>query len=166
VPGTGSRLDSVAPLVGVLAVIALGLSAGAMLAEGAVLVPYWRSLPPEAFLQWYAANAARLVEFFGPVEIAAAVLAIAAAALSGASRRRGSGLLALSAVLAVVILAFFPVYFQDVNASFAAGTIPLDQVPTELARWSALHWVRTAIGVGAFVAAVLGHSQAGERSRS
>ena len=36
-------------LVG-LAAVALGLSAGAMLAEGAVMVPYWRSLPPDAFL--------------------------------------------------------------------------------------------------------------------
>ena len=34
----------------------LGLSAGAMLAGGALLVPYWRSLPPADFFAWFAAN--------------------------------------------------------------------------------------------------------------
>jgi len=45
---------------------------------------------------------------------------------------------------------------QPVNASFAAATIALDQVATELGRWATWHWVRTAIGVGAFALAVLG----------
>jgi hypothetical protein len=46
------------------------------------------------------------------------------------------------------------VYFKDVNASFAAGTIALDRVPAALAGWSFWQWVRTAIGTGAFVSAL------------
>jgi hypothetical protein len=46
-------LDRLTTIVAVLAVLALGLAAGAVLTEAAVLVPFWRSLPPESFLGWY-----------------------------------------------------------------------------------------------------------------
>lgn len=127
-----------------------------MLTEAAVLVPYWRSLPPESFLDWYAANASLLFNFFGPLEIGGAVLAVAAAALHGYGRRPGRSLLIVSAVLTLAVLAAFPLYFQDVNARFAAGTIARDSVATELAAWAWWHWLRTAIGASAFVAVMLG----------
>ena len=154
-PSPASAVDPFARAISGVAVIALGLSAGAMLAEGAVMVPYWRALAPAAFLQWYAENAARLLAFFGPLEAASAVATLAAAVLYRARRRPGGNLLVLAGVLAVGVLVPFPLYFQDVNASFAAGTIPLEQVGGELARWAAWHWLRTAIGMGAFAAAVV-----------
>ncbi len=152
---TRISLEPVATTAALLAVTALGLSAGAMLTEGAVLVPYWRSLPPDSFLSWYAENASLLFDFFGPLEIASAFLAVVAAGLYRFERRRSSGLLALSAVLALAVLAAFPLYFRDANASFATGTISPDHVEAELARWASWHWGRTAIGIGAFAAAVL-----------
>jgi hypothetical protein len=146
-------ISSVPTSLAVLAVCMLGLSAGAMLAEGAVLVPYWRSLPPGEFLRWYAANATRLFDFFGPLEIAA--LATSAVASVACRRRAGGRLLVVAALLAVAVLVPFPLYFQAVNASFEAGTIAHDAVGAELARWATWHWVRTAIGVAAFVAGAL-----------
>ena len=136
-----------------IAVVALGLSAGAMLAEATLLVPYWRSLPAGDFLGWFAANEPRLTAFYGPLEIAAAVLALAAAAMCAWRRHRATRRLALAALLAVIVLAMYPLYFEDVNASFVAGTIDAATVATELARWNAWQWVRVAIGVAAFVVA-------------
>ncbi len=160
------RLDlvSAAAVLGVCAAGALGLSAGALLTEGAVLVPWWRSLPPEAFLDWYATNAARLFNFFGVVEIAAGVLAVAAAALYR-FHHGGGGLFVAAAGLAVAVLSFFPLYFEQVNADFAAGTVELAAVAGELALWAAWHWARTLIGVGAFVAALLAVRAAGAPAR-
>jgi hypothetical protein len=149
-------IDGLARLVYVLTVVVLGVSAGSVIAEGAVLVPWWQSLPPEAFLTWYAVNASRLFNFFGPLEIASALLAAAAGALRRYQRGPGSGLFIASAVLAVAVLLAYPLYFQDVNAGFAAGTTPPDRIPGELARWAAWHWGRTAIATAAFAAAVLG----------
>lgn len=151
-----ATLDALATVVGVLAATALGLAAGAMLAEAAVLVPWWRSLPAESFLRWYRDNASRLLDFFAPLEIGSAALAVAAAALHQYRRRAGRAAFLASAVLSVAVLAAFPLYFAETNARFAAGTIALDRVAGELARWAAWHAARTAIGVGAFVAAVLG----------
>jgi hypothetical protein len=151
-----ARITSIRTAIDLLVVVALGLSAGAMLAEGAVLVPYWRSLPAREFLSWYAVNASRLLEFFGPLEIAAAVFAIVAAVLHYYERRAGRHFLLASTVLALAVLAAFPLYFLDLNASFAAGSIDVDRVAPELARWGWWHGARTAIGVIAFATAVLG----------
>ena len=157
----GERNRSIADAVRAAATVALGLSAGAMLAEGAVLVPWWRALPPQAFLTWYAANAARLFDFFGTLEIASAAFAVAALALSW-YRPRARRFFSAAAVLALAVLAPFPLYFEAVNDSFANGTIALDRVAGELTRWSVLHWVRTGIGIAAFGAALLGvRSEAG-----
>jgi len=135
---------------GLLATLALGLAAGAVLAEGAVLVPWWRAQPPEAFLAWYAANASRLFDFFGTLEMVAAVLVILAAVMV-----RNASFVA-AALLTVGVLAVFPLYFQDVNASFEQATIAPADVPAELGRWAAWHWTRTAMAIAAFAAAAVG----------
>jgi len=135
---------------GLLATLALGLAAGAVLAEGAVLVPWWRAQPPESFLAWYAANASRLFDFFGTLEMVAAVLVILAAVLV-----RSPSFVA-AALLTTGVLAVFPLYFQDVNASFEQATIAPADVPAELGRWAAWHWTRTAMAIAAFAAAAVG----------
>ena len=69
-------------LLALLAVASLGIFFGAMLTEGLVLVPYWRSLPAEAFYSWYGANDKRLLGFFGPLTWLAALSALAGAGIS------------------------------------------------------------------------------------
>ncbi len=134
----------------------LGLAAGALLAEAAVLVPYWRSLEPATFLAWYATHAELLLRFFAPLEITGTILAIAAAVLTRKPLRRTNGLRLASAVLAVAVLAAFPLYFGEVNASIASGTIPQQALADELTRWAAWQWARTLLQIAAFAAALLG----------
>jgi len=137
----------------VLAVVALGISAGAVLAEGVILIPFWRSLEPTAFLAWYHQHARVLVWFFGPLEAASALLVVLAALVSWLTGESSPGLLAGASVLAVLVLAAFPVYFQRVNASFVEATIAPTEVPVELRRYSTYHWLRVALAVGAFALA-------------
>ena len=47
----GKRIVSVLSLLGVLL---LGVTAGAMLTEATILLPYWQSLAPTDFFDWYA----------------------------------------------------------------------------------------------------------------
>ena len=130
-----------------LSVASLGIFVGAMLTEGFVLVPYWRSLPPADFFAWYAANDQRLLGFFGPLTAVTAVLAVAAAVSALWAGHPGRWLALLAAVLSVVVVSTFFVYFEQANASFAAASIDAAAVATELARWAAWHWVRTALSV-------------------
>ena len=138
-----------------LSMACLGVFFGAQVTEGYLLVPYWQSLAPADFLAWYAANDRRLLDFFGPLTTLSVLLSFAASALSvwqGHSRRWFT---VTAAVLMLVILSLFFIYFQSVNASFAAGTISPDLVPTELARWAAWHWTRTGLAAIAFVSALV-----------
>jgi len=134
----------------VLATVALGLTAGALLAEAAVVIPWWRTLTPQAFFDWYAANTSRLFWFYGPLEAVSAVLVLVTAVLV---RDR---YFVLALLLSLAVLALFPLYFERVNASFEAAAIDPGELATVLAQYERWHWVRTLLGIGAFAAAVLG----------
>lgn len=151
--------DRLAAALSVVAVLGLGLSAGAMLTEAVVFVDFWRALPPAEFLAWFAANEPGLVAFFGPLQTASAVLVLGAAML--ARPETGRGLHVVAVLFALAALGLYPLYFRDVNAGFAAGTIAAERVPEELARWSRWQWLRTAIGTAAFAAAALGATRRG-----
>jgi uncharacterized membrane protein len=138
-----------------LSVASLGLFAGAMLTEGSVLVPYWRSLRPEAFFAWYAANDRRLLGFFGPLTSVTALMAVAAAVASWWVREPGRWASLAAGILTVAVVLTFPLYFQRANARFAAATIHAEDLSTELARWAAWHRVRTAASFAALAAALL-----------
>lgn len=146
-------------VVGLLAVVALGLAAGALLAEAGVLVPMWRGQEPDAFLDWYARHAALLLRFFGPLEVASGALVVAATFLTWLTPGRGEGLFGLATLLTLAVLASFPLYFQRANARFEDGSIPLDEVGAELARWAAWHRGRTALAIAAFAAAAWAFAQ-------
>ena len=148
-------METIALSIAGLATVALGLMSGALVAEGAILVPFWRSSPSEQFLAWYKKHASLLQGFFGPLEIAATLVTITAAALCWIAGREGGALLTASALLCVAVLAVFPLYFQRANSGFAAGTTPPDRVAEELRRWSAWHRARTVMSLAAFGAAVV-----------
>ena len=141
--------------IGVLAVVSLGLAAGALLAEACVLVPFWRAQKPESFLGWYKQHAGLLLRFFGPLEAASGLLVVGSAALAWLSLLPAPVLFSVSGGLTIAVLASFPLYFKNANASFAAGSIPAGSVGTELKRWATWHWARTSIAVVAFLLAAI-----------
>jgi hypothetical protein len=137
------------------AVIVLGVTSGALVTEGAVLVPFWRSLAPGAFLVWYREHAALLFRFFGSLEIVATLATLGALAVRWQATGSTDLRLGVAVALCIGVLLVFPLYFQAVNARFETGAIAPDDVGPELARWARWHWLRTAMALGAFVAALL-----------
>jgi hypothetical protein len=139
----------------VLTVVVLGVAAGALLAEAVILVPFWQSIEATAFLAWYKLNAARLLRFFGPLEVGA--LLVPGLATTAAWFHEAPELVFLGAATALsfLVLISFPLYFRDANANFEQGTIDPDDVPRELRRWGRWHWVRTIAATLAFCASVL-----------
>ena len=142
-------------LVALLTVASLGIFLGAMLTEGLVLVPYWRSLSAEAFYSWYGANDKRLLGFFGPVTWLAALSAIAAAGLSFWTAHPRRWYAVAAAACALVVVSMFFVYFERANAAFSRGEIPANELSVELSRWAAWHWARTGLSLVALTAAIL-----------
>jgi hypothetical protein len=148
----GRQLTS---LLSILGVLVLGATAGAMLAEAAILVPYWQSLAPADFFDWYAANASLLVDFYSPLEIASAVVALVCAVLYSAQSRPGARLWWVAAILSILVIATFFVYFKDANAGFSNRAIAEDHLPAALAAWGTWQWGRVGVGCAAFAASVL-----------
>jgi len=144
-----------ASFVSVLGVLLLGLTAGAMLAEAAILVPYWRSLAPADFFDWYAAHASLLVDFYSPLEIASAVVALVCAVLYSAQSRASARLWWVASILSILVIATFFAYFEDANAGFSSRAISEDSLPTALEAWGRWQWGRVGVGLAAFVASVL-----------
>lgn len=146
-------MEQLASAIGVLAVVVLGLSAGALLAEGGVLVPFWRSEKPESFLSWYGRYASLLLRFYGVLEVASGLLVVAATVLAWLDLLPGRALFSASTALTAALLTSFPLYFKSANAQFAAGSISEASVGTELRRWATWHWARTGLAIAAFLLA-------------
>jgi hypothetical protein len=120
-----------------------------------VLVPMWRSLQPREFFTLHAAHAHRLYAFFAPLTVAATLLAVVAAITSVATNRPLSWASVVAAVLSLVVLSTYGLYFRRANASFATASITQAALPAELGRWASWHWFRTAIGLVALASALL-----------
>ena len=119
-----------------LSAASIGIYAGAMLTEGFVLVPYWRSASAPEFFSWYAANSTRLQGFFGPVTWAAGLFAIAAAVATLWAGRPGRWTALLAAVLVAAAAFSFFIYFGRANTSFSNRAVSAAELLAELTRWA------------------------------
>jgi hypothetical protein len=136
----------------ILSAAAWGIFAGAQLAEGFLLVPYWQTLTPAAFHVWYAANDRRLVAFFGPLTIAVTLVPLALAVAATLSAHPVRGVAVLCAAIGIAVIGGFFAYFKEANARFSAASVAAADLPTELARWARWHWARTMLACLAFAA--------------
>lgn len=144
-----------AELMHFLSAAGLALFVGALLTEAMVMVPMWRTLQPQEFFTLHAAHAHRLYKFFAPLTVGATLLTVGAAIASVITDRPLGSASILAAVLALVILSTYALYFQRANARFAEASIPHEELPAELARWATWHWFRTAIGLVALASALI-----------
>lgn len=138
-----------------LSAAGLALFVGALFTEAMVLVPMWRTMQPQEFFTLHAAHAHRLYSFFAPLTVSATLLAVGAAMAAVAADRPMRSASVVAAVLALVILSTYVLYFQRANARFAAASITHEALPAELARWASWHWFRTVIGLVALASALL-----------
>lgn len=140
------------------------LSAGAALAFGTaaafaggglvtqtVVVPQWRAMAPDAFLEQFGTYGPTLGATLFPISVVA-VLASGATAYVAIRRKnvgRGWWVAATACMAGTVLL--LPVYFAGANARMLAEGFPMGEVAGELASWYAWNWARTALAVAATV---------------
>ena len=129
---------------------ALGLLAGALMAEGALLLPYWRTLSAAMFYELHPVYGPKLMRFYAPLTIAAPLLATLAAAAAWLFGGQASLYSGIAAGLAWSLVAIYFVYFKAANEAFARRMIAPQMLPQALARWAAWHRLRTVLCVLAF----------------
>jgi Na+/H+-dicarboxylate symporter len=138
-----------------VALVLLGLLAGAMLLIGVAFVGFWQSLDSDSFLNWFAAHADRIGAVMIPLGLAATIASVASAAAAWPAGRAVRTWSLTSAMLAVLVVIVYLVLHAPSNAAFAAGTTPPERVAHELATWARWHWVRFLLGLAAFCTQLL-----------
>ena len=146
--------DNATNFIAFMTVVILGLSAGAMLTEAIAFVQFWQTLSPNDFLKWFAENAPLLAKFFGSLQTASAIFILITTVVFWIQGRRGKYFAALSAMLIVAVLLTFFLYFQQANNNFITSAVALDDVKYQLSQWAFWQWIRTALGIGAFVSGI------------
>jgi hypothetical protein len=133
----------------------LGVFVGALLAEGALLVPYWRTLPAEEFFSLHKVYGPRLYRFFAPLTITATMSAVVAAVVCALTNHPARWFALLAGFQSASMVVLYFLYFKRANASFAAASLNPVDLETELARWASWHWFRVSIGISAFGTALI-----------
>jgi hypothetical protein len=137
-------------------VLLLGLFVGALLAEGFLLVPYWREISPDRFFLLHKEFGPRLYRFYAPLTIAATLLTVFTAIASWLIGYSERWMTLTAGILSLSMIAIYFIYFKQANESFAKMSISADDLGSELGRWASWHSLRVTIGIVAFGFSILG----------
>ncbi len=132
----------------------LGLFAGSLLTEAMVLVPFWKSMAPEAFFRLHHTMGPGLYRYFAPITILATLIPAVNAVNCLMQQADRSGLSVLVSVLMIGVLGIYFYYFKSANTGFAAEDPDVEGLQDELVRWGMWHWIRTVIVIAALILAL------------
>ncbi len=135
--------------------LTLGLLVGSLLTEAMILVPYWRTMEPKEFLSLHSTLGPRLYTYFAPLTILATMLPVCAAVMPIIMGAPFHWLSLVPAIITLVMLTIYFAYFKGANDSFKTGSVGLDGLSEELAKWATWHWVRVMLGMAAFFTSLL-----------
>ena len=135
--------------------LALGLLVGSLLTEAMILVPYWRTMKADEFLNLHHTLGPRLFIYFAPLTVLGTILPIIVAVLAVTLGAANYWLAVVPAILVLIMLVIYFAYFKRANASFESGSVGLDGLSVELARWAKWHWIRVFLGISAFFVSLL-----------
>lgn len=142
-------------IIGLITVMVLGLTAGAMLTEAVIIVPFWLSLSPKDFFDWYAKNQAALVNYYSPLEIWSTILSLVTSILLITTKQKGKWSMVIATVLSILVIATFFIFFKEANSAFNARSIEDAKFILAVTTWGNWQWLRVGLGVGAFFFALV-----------
>jgi len=128
----------------------LGIFLGAQICEGALLVPYWKSLPAQDFFKLHKTYGKKIHQFFAPLTIAATFVPLIAAGYGLYTQSNKAGIIVGMALFCLLFFATYFLYFKRANRSFATQSLSTEELPQELRRWGNWHWSRVGLEFIAF----------------
>lgn len=135
---------------------------GSQITEGALFVPYWQSLSAEAFYTYYKEFGPGIGSFYTVLTVVAAFIPIALSVylFKVGSAKKFYAL--ISAILAIVFILFFYLYFKGTNELFYQSALSEQELKEVLITWSKVHWSRVVVELLSLLFLVLALSQDGE----
>ncbi len=118
---------------------------GAQLVEGCLMVPHWKSMPPDDFYAYYGSFGPGIGQFYTILTVIAGLVAIGIAVQQWRSKSKGRYWASAAAILMIICIAMFYVYFKGANELFYAGELSPDALSAELNTWSTWHNIRVVL---------------------
>jgi hypothetical protein len=134
----------------------LGVFLGAQICEGALLVPYWKSMDAKDFFEMHKTYGKKIHQFFAPLTIVATIIPIATAIYSLVYVLDGAIFSLLMGVFTLLFFLTYFIYFKQANKRFSEASIPYQELPKELNRWGKWHWSRIGLELIAFIFSLVG----------
>lgn len=125
----------------------LGLFAGGCITVLFILLPFWHSLTPTELMQWFHNYGPTIAITMLPMQIIPFLLALYAYYAMIKAKNKSKDVWLWATISNIIILVMLLVYFLPVNLEFVNQTMNPSSVPTELARWEAIHAARTVLAV-------------------
>lgn len=118
---------------------------GSQIAEGVLLVPYWKSIPAKEFYRFYQQFGPSIGRFYTILTIIAALIPISVALVLFLRKSPAFKYALVSAIFAVLFVSSFYIYFKGANELFYQATLSEELLKMELIRWEKWHWSRIGI---------------------
>ena len=134
----------------------LGIFLGAQICEGALFVPYWKSMHPKDFFEMHKIYGKKIYQFFAPLTIMATILPILTAIYAVINSTDNYIFSVWMGIFTVLFFSTYYLYFKEANKRFAEESISYIELPKELNRWGRWHWSRIGLELIAFIFSLLG----------
>lgn len=133
----------------------LGLTAGAMLTEASIIVPFWLRLNPDEFFTWYTKNQASLVDYYTLLEVSSLLLTLLSLVVLQIQKSSGGLWMGISFLFSLFVILTFFIFFKDANAQLNAGPIANEVFIDTIQRWGNWQWIRVGLGSVAFITSLV-----------
>ena len=134
----------------------LGIFLGAQICEGALLVPYWKSMSSEDFFEMHKIYGRKIYQFFAPLTIAATIIPLITAFYAVSYTLNGYVFSLLMGIFTLFFFFTYFAYFKQANKRFVEASISYKELPKELNRWGKWHWSRVGLELIAFIFSLVG----------
>ena len=118
---------------------------GAQLVEGCLMVPHWKSMSSSEFYSFYGSFGPGIGQFYTILTVIAGLITIGIAIQQWLNKSNGRYWALAAAILMIICIGMFYVYFKGANELFYAGELSPDALRAELDIWLTWHNVRVVM---------------------
>jgi len=120
---------------------------GSQITEGFLLVPYWKSLSNSSFYEYYSKFGPIIGRFYTILTIIAVLIPSSINIYCFFKKSRALKYSVISSLFALLIIALFYIYFNDINQQFYNAAFEVNEQKQVLKTWEYIHWIRVLLEI-------------------
>lgn len=136
-------------------VVIFSIFIGSQITEGLLFVPYWQSLTPSEFHDYYKEFGPSIGKFYTILTIIAAVIPILLTVYCKLIKSKAIRYALASSLFSILFISSFYLYFKGANEQFYQSILTEVDLKNELLMWQTWHWGRIILEIISLVFLVL-----------